>query len=229
MTYPEGVRTYPQFPGNPPSVTSILKVAWPSPELDAWKLRKAADEGREWEVDQTAPLRGSRIHKFAHAIAENRPAELRGDDVPFGKAFFAFKNACVEHFIAAEQKVWSEPEGYAGTFDAAVRLTDKAGGGVALIDYKTSKLGAAWYADNALQLAAYSAATHTLHGDEVVPLDIAPWKTDVLMVVRLYPDATFETHVVDYWQALERWHLCLTMWKRFLTRDDVWIAPKEEW
>jgi hypothetical protein len=65
----------------------------------------------------------------------------------------------VAEWLYLEQTVWGN--GYAGTFDAIVRLKD---GRVALVDYKTPK---ALYRETVLQLASYRYAPIMLNADGV--------------------------------------------------------------
>lgn len=44
------LRRYPDLPGSPPSVTSILKACWPTPALDRWKVNEAARKARDAAV-----------------------------------------------------------------------------------------------------------------------------------------------------------------------------------
>jgi len=70
------LRRYPDLPGSPLSVTTILKLAFPQPQLDAWKLREAVKLGRQFPDEPEegildrhrggAMLRGSRIHAAIH-------------------------------------------------------------------------------------------------------------------------------------------------------------------
>ena len=53
---PTGMKSYPSLPNDPPSVTSILDLTWPSPELDRWKLSQAASKGKDWD-DRSAARR----------------------------------------------------------------------------------------------------------------------------------------------------------------------------
>ena len=77
------LRRYPDLPGSPLSVTTILKLAFPQPQLDAWKLREAVKLGRQFPDEPEegildrhrggAMLRGSRIHAAIQATIEDEP------------------------------------------------------------------------------------------------------------------------------------------------------------
>jgi hypothetical protein len=178
----------------------------------------AADRNRNERGDH-----GSFVHRGAELLALSAAGytldvkqqtelaallTLQGDAVREGLYRFGeWASRYVAEWLYLEQTVWGN--GWAGTFDAIVRLKD---GRTALVDYKT---GNAIYREPRLQLASYAFAPVILNaeGEETA----MPW-IDLCAVVhlpqsggysfldlRVEPDdlEVFE-HLLEVWQWTER-------------------------
>jgi hypothetical protein len=181
-TYRPGGRFYvePDSREAVPGVTSILNMIG-KPFLQDWAAKLAAeravrshdfisrmieDAGEDAAVEyikraakQYTKARAD-IGSEAHDLFERM---MRGEDVgrqrsdlePYRRHFAAWLEEVQPELLYAEDTVWSDTHGYAGSFD----LIAKVDGAVTILDYKTSK---AVYPDVALQLAAYA------HADKVI-------------------------------------------------------------
>jgi hypothetical protein len=157
------------------SVTTILKVVDKSGPLVGWAKRITAEAAVKHRVElagwvesfgddgavsmltkaatvirDKAANAGSEIHQLAEAIVKGQDVEVPEDLAPYVAAYRTWVAEFEPEFIAAEEMVYSH-HGYAGTFDAIVRIA----GEVWMLDYKTAK---GVYPETALQLAAYAAA-----------------------------------------------------------------------
>lgn len=157
------------------SVTTILKVVDKSGPLVGWAKRitaeaavRHAEKLPEWVADfgdeaavkmltqasnvirDKAANAGSEIHQFAEAIARGQDVTVPEELAPYVASYRKWLVDFEPEFLASEEMVYSH-HGYAGTFDAIVRIA----GEVWMLDYKTAK---GVYPETALQLAAYAAA-----------------------------------------------------------------------
>lgn len=157
------------------SVTTILKIVDKSGPLIGWAKRITAEaalrhaaELPKWVVDfgddgavgmltkasnvirDKAANAGAEIHQFAEAITRGQEVVVPEELAPFVVSYRKWVADFEPEFLAAEEMVYSR-HGYAGTFDAIVRIA----GEVWMLDYKTSK---GVYEETALQLAAYANA-----------------------------------------------------------------------
>ncbi|UQI46709.1 hypothetical protein M1P56_21330 [Streptomyces sp. HU2014] len=191
-----GSRFYinPETAEKVPGVTSIVGML-PKPFLPFWASRMAAETAvdnlpavtaiaerdRDGAVDY---LRNShvrytnlraRIGSDAHDMFERmirleEIGRVHPDLEPYRLGFAEFLTAVRPQLIRAEDVAWSDEHGYAGSFDALVRVRlgedgkpDPAGTEHTLmVDWKTSRSA---YPDVALQLAAYA------HADRVISPD----------------------------------------------------------
>lgn len=196
-----GARWYvrPETSVSVPGVTSIIG-ATPKPWLTRWETNFAADTAidnlevvqRLVGVDRAAArdfisgaarrytkLRssvGSEAHDlFERMIRGERPGSVHADMVPYRDRFAEWLDATQPILLRAEDVAWSETHGYAGSYDAILRVLvdengtpDRFGEPVTLIcDWKTSK---DVHADVALQLAAYRYADTVLADDAESPM-----------------------------------------------------------
>jgi hypothetical protein len=113
--------------------------------------------------DDTGKL-GSDIHLLAHmeglglegSVSDSKGFEVSPDTFPYLEAFrgfLAFLEAQGGKIISSEHAVYSETEGYCGTYDLIVSLWDE----LWLLDIKS---GRGYYADFGLQLAGYANAEY---------------------------------------------------------------------
>jgi hypothetical protein len=227
------MRRYDQFPGKPYSVTSILRLCWPQPSLDEWKLREAARHGTP-APDTSAAERGTRTHTYAYAKAlemqgVSLDSGLQGDSLrafwPSDCRFYDAVDRFFEDHIAdvtlAEVPVWDSIDGYAGTLDneSLLLTSSDLGEGFVRIDWKTAGSDKPdWYPDHALQMAAYNDCDHALIGGEIVLLK----PVSTLIVVRLLSDGTYRTRTVNVPAARDAWNFCLKTFDSYREREAVW-------
>lgn len=128
---------------------------------------------------ESAADRGSAIHRAAELWAQEQvvpnpddyPEEYRG----YIKALVGFLVAHRPEFLATEAVVGSAEYGYAGTYDARLRIDDRVG----IVDYKTSK---GVYTDHHVQLAAY----------ELAAVECGAEPTDFQAVIHLGADGNWD-------------------------------------
>lgn len=175
-----------------PSVTGIIGKAVAKPALVNWAAKSTAQwaAAHAAEIDQLGELRwvteakaapdrerdasalsGSRVHAIAQQLIYGEPVETRDEKTgePFSDDVVRM-GAQVAHFMDAwqvspddalvELPVFNDEHKYAGTFDLCATLR---GGDSWMIDYKTGQSGI--WNESALQLTAYSRATHVQIGD----------------------------------------------------------------
>ena len=182
-------RTYRWRDESFPSVTTIIGGGVPKPALVGWAAKRVAETAvakrRIWEaMDQPAEMvdwlkrapyrerdgaavQGSAIHDWAEKRVLGMPVtveELPAEQQPWAISFLQFTHEMEPTWEMSEASVYNRTDGYAGTLDALLRLSDRAvqqirdsGGpdlsGLGLVDYKTNKSGI--FPETALQLAAY--------------------------------------------------------------------------
>ena len=178
---------HPETDVSAPGVTSILNML-PKPFLKAWAAKVVAEAavdqmpdvlsmvlrggGRDAAVDhlKRSPERftsgaatiGSDAHDLFERIAKGedvKPAFLHPDMRAYADHFFAFCNEFQPEFVELEETVWSDTHGYAGSFDAIMRIN----GETVIADWKTTRSGV--HEEVALQLAAYTNADYILSPD----------------------------------------------------------------
>lgn len=119
--------------------------------------RKAADTGTAAHDLFEQMSNGEKVN------LNRLPAELR----PFVQHFQEFLDVCEPEFIFTEETVWSDSEGYAGSFDAFMILHGEGAGplqGKRLwADWKTTRSGV--HEEVALQLSAYAHADNLIRPD----------------------------------------------------------------
>lgn len=225
-TTTEGKRTY-----SPPgfdatefiSVTTILNIL-AKPALITWSAKQAAqcavkeegawkaiqqeeddqaaiafirDAGRRY-TSRTADL-GSRVH---HACERWPDHTCLADAAPYVEQFAKWVSDYKVEFLHREMTVLNPELGYAGTADGIVRFD----GCTFLFDIKT---GGVW-PSAALQLAAYSRATHYVRGDTSLPVD---WEVDGAFVLDLKPrsyNVAWCDVAEETWCAFKK---CRALWK----------------
>lgn len=188
---------HPEHPSvTVPGVTSIIGMA-PKPFLPYWYAKMAAElavdsfdylaamaerdrdgavsyiKGAATRYTNERANIGSEAHDlFERMIRGDRPTRVRPDLEPYRIHFAAFLEKVKPRLISAEDVVWSDTYGYAGSSDAIleVRLDannrpDPMGEPVTLMcDWKTSK---DLHNEVALQMSAYANADRLIDADSV--------------------------------------------------------------
>ena len=163
------LKRYPNLPGSPPSVTSLIKACFPRPQLHQKDLEDMGTWARKFPNE---PLEGLRKrHKdwstFNRGKAVSKSIELELQGLPpqildhLGQEYLEqwrnwFPDQKLE-VIATDVTVWSPERHYADT----VRLmaVDAATGERVLVDWKTcAQCPAEPYFDNVVQVCAYMMA-----------------------------------------------------------------------
>src|SRR5215831_9539028 len=123
-------------------------------------------KGRRWAVSERHKIRGTTVHKAAEAIAlGNDPGEIAPEYQPYVDQLARWLDTYQPTFLLSEAPVFNVGEGYAGTLDGIMALTDATGVERHLLfDYKTTPKGPEAksrhpYSEVSLQLAAYAHAT----------------------------------------------------------------------
>jgi hypothetical protein len=173
-----------------PGVTSVLNML-PKPFLTFWSSKVVAEYAVEnigevvgiamkdpkaaIDLLKGAPRRftansadvGSEAHDAFEHIAKGEEVRITPNLKPFIEHFREFLEVAKPEFVFLEETVWSDEHGFAGSFDALARLTgDGVGdlkGKLLFMDWKTTRSGV--HEEVALQLCAYSRATHIIRPD----------------------------------------------------------------
>ena len=154
-----------------PGVTTILGQGYPKPALVGWAANLTAgyavdrwDELTELSISERlnrlkgarfdelreASERGSEVHQLAHRLAAGEEVDVPESLVGHIDAYDRFVVDWRPQELLVEAVVANRRWRYMGTLDAVARLAD---GRNWLLDFKTSR---GIYADNCLQLCAYS-------------------------------------------------------------------------
>jgi hypothetical protein len=195
-----------------PSVTTILGNL-NKPALPNWAAREVAKYAVEnipsWEnlpandaIDllKRAPYRnmsrrgdvGTAVHAAVEAWintpGEEPPVVDNLDLLPYIAGAISYLNEHVARVIHTEVTLFNREYQYAGTVDAIVKLKE---GGVAIVDWKTSK---GVYPEHALQLVAY-AGCEFIGFDDGTHTRLPP--ADSAYVIHLPGDATYKAYPVQ--------------------------------
>ena len=116
-----------------------------------------------WEERDTAAVRGTDVHGYAHRIALGEQVDVPELLVGYVDAYLSWWEAWhPSDPIITEAVVINRQYSYMGTLDFLAAIP---GLGLTLLDYKTAKSGV--FAETALQLAAYGhAETIVINGEE---------------------------------------------------------------
>lgn len=173
-----------------PGVTSVLNVL-AKPYLQGWAAKMAgelavddlatvvglAQKDRQAAVDYVkgasrrytaaAAQQGTAAHDVFERMARGDTVDRRTIDNDLGTMadhFDAFLQEFQPEFLELEETVWSDTHGYAGSFDAIMRIPSLDE--TIMADWKTTRSGV--HAETALQLTAYRQADFILraNGDE---------------------------------------------------------------
>ena len=174
------LKRYPNLPGSPASVTSLIKACFPRPELRQKDLQDMGIWARKFPNE---PLEGLRKrHKdwstFNRGKAVSKSIELDLQGLPpqildhLGQEYFEqwrnwFPDQKLE-VVATDVTVWNPEHRYADT----VRLMaiDSATGERVLVDWKTcAEVPREPYFDNVVQVCAYMMATKMYQEGSGIP------------------------------------------------------------
>jgi hypothetical protein len=194
-----GIRRYVSLPGSPPSVTSIIGLVWPKPELELWKQATIAELARQHphtdverllrDYGPRGDLRGTAVHKVIAAHLVTGDAGQHSPDPEVQRHYDAWAEwwadqrleiVGVEHTLADPDRRW------AGTAD----LLAGAGtsGGIRsewlVLDWKTCKrLPERPWPEHVAQVAAYARMAGAKDGGQawqgsvvyISPDDVGEW------------------------------------------------------
>lgn len=138
------------------AVTAMVSGGDPQGAIEY--LAKAPDRH-----SRVAMQRGTRLHSALEAIALGRPPVLDGEIRPYVEQYQRWLDANQPEFLMAEAPVYNPAEHYAGTCDGVLRIASSP---LYAFDYKSTEHPPDGekhrppFPENALQLCAYSRATH---------------------------------------------------------------------
>jgi len=157
------------------SVTTILSGGIPKPFLVPWAARRAAEyaianPGASLDEIRTAPdrerdtagIRGTAVHDIAERIIHGQPVDVPEELYPYVDGYVRFLDAFRVEPVLVEKTVAHRGMGYAGRFDAIVRLPGLNGSDPVMVDLKTSN---GVYRETKAQCAAYSLADFYVEKD----------------------------------------------------------------
>lgn len=179
------------------SVTTILSGGIPKPFLVPWAARRAAEyavanPGASLDEIRTAPdrerdaagIRGTAVHDIAERIIHGEPVDVPEELYPYVDGYVRFLDAFRVEPILIEKTVAHRGMGYAGRFDAIVRLPGLNGDDPVMVDLKTSN---GVYRETKAQCAAYSEADFYVE-------TTAPEKELVIPEIQ----ASYVAHITDH-------------------------------
>jgi hypothetical protein len=196
-----GIRRYANLPGSPPSVTSIIGLVWPRPDLERWKQNTIAELARRHlrtDVERLlrdhgprGDLRGTAVHKLIAAHLATGEAGQHSPDGEVQRFYDAWAEwwaeqrleiVGVEHTLADPDRRW------AGTADllAMVELSDghRLLHDGLVIDWKTcQRLPERPWPEHVAQVAAYARMAGAKDGGQawqgsvvyISPDDVGEW------------------------------------------------------
>lgn len=167
-----------------PGVTSVLNML-PKPFLRYWAGKVVAETAvdnvgtvvqmmlsgeRQGAIDylKRSPDRstgkaadmGTEVHDLLETLARGEKiGRIHPDVKPYVQGWRDFNEEFEPEYLFVEETVWSHTYGYAGSFDAIVRIGEE----VIMLDNKTTRSGV--HDEVALQMTAYINADHILHAD----------------------------------------------------------------
>ncbi|HVE24376.1 MAG TPA: hypothetical protein VNC22_03185 [Sporichthya sp.] len=185
-----------------PGVTSVVGML-PKGFLGPWNAKLVAEtavdslgevvsiamKDRQAAIDflKGAPRRftskaadvGTDAHDVFEKMARGEtPGRMHPELKVYADHFSAFLDEFQPEFLHLEQTVWSETHGYAGSFDAIMKVDGEIVGA----DWKTTRSGV--HAEVAIQLAAYRFADYILDPETSDQIDIPKWTGGAVFHVR---------------------------------------------
>lgn len=182
------------------SVTTILSAGIPKPMLVGWAARTAAEyavanPGATVDEIKDAPnrerdkagIRGTAVHDLAEQIIHGTPVDVPDELYPYVDGYVRFLDAFHVTPLLVEKTVAHRGLGYAGRFDAIVRLPGLNGSDPVMVDLKTSN---GVYRETKAQCAAYSCADFYVEPDAPATELTLP-VIQASYVAHITPDGTF--------------------------------------
>ena len=182
------------------SVTTILSGGIPKPFLVPWAARRAAEyavanPGASVDEIRTAPdrerdtagIRGTAVHDIAERIIHGQPVDVPEELYPYVDGYVRFLDAFRVEPVLVEKTVAHRGMGYAGRFDAIVRLPGLHGDAPVMMDLKTSN---GVYRETKAQCAAYSCADFYVE-PSAPDVELALPKIQASYVAHITKDGTF--------------------------------------
>jgi hypothetical protein len=182
------------------SVTTILSGGIPKPFLVPWAARRAAEyavanPGASVDEIRTAPdrerdaagIRGTAVHDIAEQIVHGTPVDVPEELYPYVDGYVRFLDAFRGEPVLIERTVAHRGLGYAGRFDAIVRLPGLNGSDPVMVDLKTSN---GVYRETKAQCAAYALADFYVEADDPGTELILP-EIQASYVAHITPEGTF--------------------------------------
>ena len=190
-----------------PGVTTILGAGLPAPALVEWAAKTTATfavnewdrlstlgvvdryermRGARWEVLRQAGMRGTDLHAFADRLSRGEDVDVPDEHRGPIEALATLMDKLDMEPVHTETPVLHAEHRWAGTTDAVVIIN----GQLWLVDYKTGK---GLYEKDALQVSAYSFATHALMPSGLVEF-VPPQRVGLIHVT---PDSA-ELHEVTH-------------------------------
>ena len=174
---------HPESRAKVPGVTSVVGML-PKDFLKFWVAKVTAEAAvdnlgalvtlalndRQGAVDylKRAHLRnvgeaadvGTEVHDLVERLARGESiGRVHPDLEPYVRGWHEFNDEFEPEYLFIEETVWSDTYGYAGSFDAIVRIGDE----VLILDNKTTRSGV--HAEVSLQMTAYARADYIVRPD----------------------------------------------------------------
>ena len=204
------------------SVTTILHGGIPKPMLVAWAARVAAEyavanPGASFEDIKEAPnrerytagIRGTAVHDIAEQIIHGRPVDVPEELYPFVDGYVRFLDAFRVEPVLVEKTVAHRGLGYAGRFDAIVKLPGLNGDDPVMVDLKTSN---GIYRETKAQCAAYAVADFYVEADApevelVIPEIQATYVAHITPEgTNLHPLARDRAEILEHFEIFKHAH-----------------------
>lgn len=203
--------------------------------IDFLKKAPGRDTADAASMGSTAHAMFDELASTGECNIEEEDDEKRGYLEGYADQFIDFLNTVDPEFVYTEETVWSETHGYAGSFDAIMKLhslpaellellglsSRRKKPVVAMADYKTSRSGV--YPEVGLQIAGYVNADCIIRGDGK-RLKLPECDIGLVLHIRpdfwkLYPVAT-APEIFEAFLALQR----IKQWE---TKIKKGVLPKQ--
>lgn len=227
VTRPDGTRRYvhPITGEEVPSVTTIIKHAFPKPKVTEWAARKSAEYAvAHWKELDPLPVMekvdrirlahevirdeaaniGDAVHETVDAWSRGEVREITKGTNSYLNQFIGFIFDVQPKFLENEVTLWSRRYQYAGTADAIIERN----GEIWLIDIKSGKRV---YEETALQLSALAGCDFIIRSsgeeEEIPALDVLAALHIRPRSWKLIPITSYEKNLSAFLAAREvfRW------------------------